>query len=257
MLVFDGNAVVLQVVEMRMGICQLYADSRGFARWDRREDILEYLRNIVNFCNQLELPVAALQAHELHEMLRPLNQRGLTSVKLQPLLDNLAIAIQNELKTKRFFFVPAQRAALFNETPFGDEVSTKFPSAKRDVREAAYCFALARWSACVFHLTRALEVAMGVLAKELGVPPAENWNKLLNQVDAALGKGLTPPSPKPSNWKELETFYSEASAHFRNIKNAWRNPVSHHGFMYDEEEALAILRGTESFMRTLAKRLSE
>ena len=78
-----------------------------------------------------------------------------------------------------------------------------------------------------------------------------------DQIESELRKGLTPPTPKPPNWKDTEQFYSDAAAHFRNIKNGWRNPASHAGFMYDEAEALAILRGTEAFMRLLAKRLSE
>lgn len=63
--------------------------------------------------------------------------------------------------------------------------------------------------------------------------------------------------PRPADWKETEQFYSEAAAHFRNIKSAWRNPISHAGGRFDEDRARDVLRATESFLKHLASRLSE
>src|SRR5262249_8731011 len=77
---------------------------------------------------------------------------------------------QNELKKKHFVFIPDKYGdALEKPDLFGEQVSIKFPSALRDIRDAAYCRAVGLNTAAVFHLMRVAERGMRALAKTLRV----------------------------------------------------------------------------------------
>lgn len=171
--------------------------------------------------------------------------------------------LRDELSFISVFVLPADKAKLYKsrEPLFGSEFAAKFPSAQYDIDEAGKCLALGRSTASVFHLMRAMEAGLASLAAELGVSAEENWNKTLNQFDAALKKlqeALKQNSAaKPTDWKDKESFYSEASALLRNVKNACRNDVSHIGKKYTEEEAQRILSATQDWLRFLSSRLSE
>lgn len=136
--------------------------------------------------------------------------------------------------------------------PFGQDVADNFSSAEYDISEASKCMAFERWTACVMHLMRVLEVGLGSLAKSFDLDPNENWNTLLNQIEAKLKE-----VGKKTHGADEEQFAAEAATHFRSIKNAWRNHAMHARETYDEERAVAIYDSVRSFMRHLSTRLQE
>ena len=166
--------------------------------------------------------------------------------------------IEDELKSVLFLYLPSERIAFYLDTaPFGDDVAAKFPSSAYDLEEASKSLVLERATACVFHLMRALETPLTLLATELGVGFSPNWNKYLEQVDT-IAKGIREKKiPKPADWKEREKFYSEASGLLRNVKNSWRNEVMHLEKKYTLEEATRIFYSARHFMQFLAEHLEE
>lgn len=170
--------------------------------------------------------------------------------------------IRRELSGRVFLYIPQHKASYYSQSDlFGLTVSQAFPSARYDISEAGSCYATARGTACVYHLMRALEIPLRLLARDVGVAEDENWNKVLNNFDKMLNaireKMLANSAAKPPDWKEQEQFYSEASALLRNVKNAWRNDVMHTEKIYTEEQAQRILNTSKDFMQFLATRLSE
>ncbi|WP_374942558.1 hypothetical protein [Sphingomonas sp.] len=136
---------------------------------------------------------------------------------------------------------------------FGEEVEAAFPSAIYDIEEAGKCRAVARWTACVMHMMRALEVGLDVLEQAVGVDVIKgSWNGKLDQIDAAIKRRT-----KAEYGAADEQWYAEASTHFRVLKNAWRNHAQHGKDHYDQERATAIFDSVRSFMRHLATRLAE
>lgn len=181
---------------------------------------------------------------------------GYGPFELQPLIDHVDRVLSTfeiELRARLVFVMPDRHAALYsNPAPFGEAVEDAFPSVAFDVSEAAKCCALGRWTACVMHVMRVLEAGVKCLAAHLGVPPAENWNSLLNQMESSLrqiGKNTGGP--------EAEQWAGEAGTHFRFIKTAWRNHAMHATAHYDEDRAVAIFDNARSFMQHLAEKLSE
>lgn len=181
----------------------------------------------------------------------------LTPAHLTPLVQyiaNLISTVHDELEARLLFVVEPSQASYYSDDAllFGETVNDAFPSASQEICDAGKCRALGRWTACVLHLMRALEPALNALARHVTVDPDQNWNTALNQIDAKL-KEIT----RATDGAEAEQWASEASAHFRVIKNAWRNHAAHGRARYDKEQAIAIYDNVRFLMRTLAARLVE
>jgi len=145
-------------------------------------------------------------------------------------------------------------------------VKSKFPKANEEITQAGNCYATGSYTACVFHLMRAVEIGARKLvialnaAKYLMPPnrPVElcTWEDLLK----ALDKGVTDKGANTRNdpvKKATYEYYNHAVAQFRNFKDAWRNNVSHKRETYQQGKAKDIMDNTRQFMQHLASRLTE
>jgi hypothetical protein len=172
-------------------------------------------------------------------------------------LTYLIKSFSDDMKSVCALTLPLQSAERYErpEESFGRATIEAFISTEFDVQEAGKCFALQRFTACVFHCMRIMEVGLEALANELRIDVATNWNKALNLVEKEIrGRSV---ATHGEAWKSDEAFFSEAATHFRVVKNAWRNHTMHKREVFDEERARGILQSTADFMRHLASRLSE
>jgi hypothetical protein len=147
------------------------------------------------------------------------------------------------------------------ERLFGDEVYSRFESAREDIKEAGSCLALNRSTATVFHCMRVLEIGLGMFAAEVSVPfGTDQWHIVINNIEAKLKQyrdngipGITDRALKNTKLQ----FYSEAAKEFAYFKDAWRNYVSHAKAIYDQNRALSVLDHTKTFMCVLSRELHE
>jgi hypothetical protein len=95
------------------------------------------------------------------------------SAELDRQFDLTHETFQAEAGALPLFYVPQDKLKFYNKTDlFGDEFKTKFPSANVEIIEAGNCFAFDRFTACVFHLMRAMEIApCGCSSSLWGLPP--------------------------------------------------------------------------------------
>lgn len=136
--------------------------------------------------------------------------------------------------------------------PFGEEVSKIFPEFSEDIEEAYNCFAFERYTACVFHAGRAMELAVPRLAKKVKAGKCKpEWQPYLTAINLAIGKM---PFKQPKQ-KEKRSHYSEASSYLFNFKEAWRNKTMHPKKTYTKKEAEMILSSTRQFLKVLSERL--
>ncbi len=167
-------------------------------------------------------------------------------------------ALRAELETRRFFFVPPERANYYSDEgiAFLDEndgladkltllrpAIKSFPSITNELREAGNCFAFDRPTACVFHLARVMEAALKVTARELGVGYTTDWGRCFRDIE--------------KQGEQSDPFFREAVAYLRSFKNVWRNPTMHIERSFSEQEAEHIFNAVQAFMVHLATRLTE
>jgi hypothetical protein len=170
---------------------------------------------------------------------------------------------RKELRKKVFIYIPPERAKFWlsmndqQHTP--GTVGTAFPSANYDIAESGVCLALARGTACVFHLMRVLEIGLTVLGKRFEVSFAHtNWAPAIEQLESKIRDMHKDPAwKKLPDCKEQQRFYAQAASHFAILKDAWRNHTMHARAKYTEEEAERIFENTKAFMQKLATRLHE
>jgi len=134
---------------------------------------------------------------------------------------------------------------------FGADVHAAFPSAAADIADAAKALTFKLFTASVFHCMRASEVALRSLADALSVSHAnQTWEKIIQNIEKAI-ETISEKSHGPG-WRESRQFYSESAAHFRFLKNAWRNNVMHSQVTYTAQEAKDIFNATRAWMQHLA-----
>lgn len=128
---------------------------------------------------------------------------------------------------------------------FGYEVEDAFPKASEEITEAAMCLAFHRPTAAVFHLMRAMELAVQRLAEALGKakPTEKVWGVILADIHKAIEE--MPKGPARDAWSASHT-------HLYHVKQAWRNDTMHPKTTYTEEQAQDVFDAVRSFMAHLA-----
>lgn len=190
-------------------------------------------------------------------------------------LIEMGVAILGDLKGYTFLQVPSNRVNYFeNDDLF--EIAGQFPTANIEIKLAGNCYATENYTACVFHLMRAVEVGLKLLVVELKAEkylnetirehgkakvvrkPVElcDWNKLITGLNSALESKKAGTKTSTAK-KDLLEFYSQAIAQFDNFRNAWRNKVSHSNKIYPPGETKDIMDNTRQFLQKLATRIKE
>ena len=217
-----------------------------------------YLDTLDALCVDLDLPMSRLHVQDTLSAMRSLLDGSIKSPEFaEKAVMVLSNNIEKELSLKLFLTLPHDKAKVFDDAGFGDGCANAFPSAQYDIQEAARCYAVARNTACVFHLMRVLEIGLSVLANQFNVSSAHtNWETIIKQIEKAIVAMDQDPNRLPT-WKDDREFYSQCASHFRVVKDAWRNYTAHARSKYDEQEALDMLGNVRGFMQKLATRLHE
>jgi hypothetical protein len=228
---------------------------QNFYSDDSIQSKLNGLDLIIGKCKDIKLDLSVLWAERIQAGIK---NNGLDLAKWSSDLEHLEHRIIDELQSKTMLILSAREQEYYETDIFNQKVLQSFPSSNFDIAEAGKCFALARYTACSFHLMRSIETPLNLLGKKLGLSDVANWNKRLQDIEKRFKDIRDQSVPKPSDWQSnLEPFYSEASALLRNIKNAWRNNTMHLEHKHTEEEAMRLFNAVKGFMEFLAEHLSE
>jgi hypothetical protein len=212
------------------------------------DKILSTLDELKAHCTDLNIPLSVAQIERIRTTL-PRSTGTMESKTL--LLSSLRDRIKDELDAKMFLTLDAGRATLYRNTGhFGPDVGGRFPTALFDIDEASKCISLSRYTACVFHLMRSMEILVKEFASHFSVTinPKDVWGVILGNVKNAIA------SMPQSTQAEIDKrrYFDEAAAHLHHIKEAWRNTTMHVEKTYTEEEAKSIFDGVEAFAKRLA-----
>lgn len=190
----------------------------------------------------LDLPMSVKKSEAMTAMF----VRGCTHIEFQQAVSDLNERVHDELESRVFLSLDNTEAKFYapKGPPFGAEVERAFPALSEDIESAGRCIAVGQSTAAVFHLMRAMEVAVGALAAKLGIGNIEReWGKLLSDIDGKITN--MPKGNERDAW-------SEARANLYHVKQAWRNPTMHPKQTYTPEQAREIFAATKVFMAHLA-----
>jgi hypothetical protein len=169
-----------------------------------------------------------------------------------------------ELGKQKFLYIDQRNCGYVDQDNlFGDAVSTAFPSAALDIREAGNCLAAECPTAAVFHLMRAAEYALRALAVDRGIKfpnkktvlDLATWEDIIKELEKA--EQAIQGYPKTLAREAQYDFYHGAMLEFKRFKNKFRNQIMHTRDDYDRDEAASAFGHVRDFMHILASRISE
>jgi hypothetical protein len=172
----------------------------------------------------------------------------------------LADLFGQESMSIHFFTVKEGRFRYYNNSELaGEQFKVSFPKGNVELIEAGNCLVTDRYTACVFHLMRALEIALVSLERDLGIPrpaqgPDKTWGRTLARIKDKIAQNDKIPVAK---WSSEREFYEKAHAFLAAVKNPLRDDTIHVETTYDEQSAIGIFNVTIEAFRFLATKLSE
>lgn len=218
------------------------------------------MQEIRDLCSQLGLESACDQMERLFtdqivfsEEASP-EQRA---KRINELFGELHRRIYDELARKMCLCVPTERTKYCNPLwLLNTAVSSKFPTALKELRAAGRCYAFGESDASAFHSMRALEVALTSIARYFEIPcDSTNWHPIIEQLESKI-RDISKLPKTPERLVD-EKFFGGIARHFMFLKNAWRNHVMHVHGNYNDREAYQMLEHVEYLLTDMAPRLSE
>lgn len=167
-------------------------------------------------------------------------------------ISELRDLIAGELEERHIYVLDRRGTdALLNlPSPFGDTITDKFPLAIEDIAEACWCLGLSRNTAVVFHLMRAMEIAVKVIGDKLEVTVVDKdnvdleWGRIVANLKVPIE--AMPKGPGRDKWSGVLTM-------LYHVKQKWRNPTMHPKQTYTDDEARDVYEAVKSFMLDLAE----
>ena len=180
-------------------------------------------------------------------------------------MERLSDILKDELSQRKFLFIPPpEDKSIRKSRPFGRAVYDAFPSARAELTNAGTAFAVELYTASVFHLMRATEIAMRALCNDRGIiavkgAPVEmaQWNDIITELDGVSTQIGSWPKTMGTIKSQAQEFYNGAASAFRGIKDQWRNHVAHMRTDYNRPRAEEAMDNVRTLMQTLATRITE
>ncbi|MGO9569136.1 MAG: hypothetical protein ACLP5H_16500 [Desulfomonilaceae bacterium] len=168
----------------------------------------------------------------------------------------------HELKSKKLYTIPAREAQYYKKdgTLLGEGVLTQFvglDGLREDAEEAGNCFAVGRYTACVFHLMRIMESLVQEFATKLNATkkdgsPLDLQKEKWYQIELAISRAI-----KVMDEGDLQDKYSATLDSLSRVRARWRNDTMHPKQTYTSPQAEEIIGAVQAFAEDFATWSSE
>jgi hypothetical protein len=241
-------------------LSQIEADMEWFIRQQVKSldlssllDELPQYKDIPACCAAIELVDAKKHADEF--LLYLSSSENLQPHELKSLAHALKWQIIFELENRKALLIPASRAEYYKQTGtfLGQETIDKIGRIGEDAEEAGNCFAVGRYTACVFHLGRVVERCLQDFGVKTGISLNDvihmQWQEIINKIRSKLNEVW--PKHKDPNRQPYENLLG----HLETVKNAWRVPTVHPKMTYTDDQAEDVMTGVKAFVRSYVELL--
>ena len=222
---------------------------------DSKEMLTGTLRSLRN---EVVLVGANLTAMVIDRAIEQIEKGECTEKKLGENIKTIQGRLEDELTLTSLMVLERDKAAYYDlkEPIFSEDVDQRLPKEIIDhFKEANKCYALDRYSACIYHLMGTLDITFKCIAKSLNTSidifdPKLDWEKIIHNIQA----GITSMSQsQPKKWKKKEVLFEGLLLDIRAIRRVVRNPSAHYRETYTAEDALKFLNAIKTFMTDYAK----
>jgi hypothetical protein len=210
------------------------------------------LHALAGEAEDLSLPMTAKLARRMAETL---NAHSVDTDFFEAGLDSLESRFEDEIEDRKLFLVKPELFGFYQNTELaGEQFKSNFPRGNIELIEAANCLVLDRHTACVFHLMRALDIALNALQADLGIPlpsnlAARTWGRTLERIKVAIDAHAGSPDKKE--------FYATAYTFIQAVKAPFRDTTMHVESSYDQASAQSVFNVALEVLKHLATHLKE
>jgi hypothetical protein len=215
---------------------------------DTRQKVSQVLEDIKGMCAAADL--ADRIGPEIGRFERALVNGSLK--ELAGRCDHLRERLLDELETEFYFRILRDDVQYYGQrAPFGDIVAAKFEAATGDIEQAARCLALQQPTACVFHLMRAMEIAVRRLARKSGmtITPQTTWRQLTGNMDGQIRR----MGERTAKQKQRKNDWEAARVNLHHLGSVLRNNTMHPAAVYTQNEAKHIFNTVSVIFKALCK----
>lgn len=196
---------------------------------DRLDEAVGYLEKFLPVLQKFDLFFsAALAWRIIEEKATYRNDWTLFDNKIWELLDR----VDDELRVRKIFLVDGANGDYFDNysARFTIDAFNAFPDAVEDIEEAGKCFALQRFTASVFHLMRAMEIAVRLCADRIGATVVDKHGNFLKWgvIVANIGGKIDemPQGDEKNRWQECHSFCTGSMFHGVTLLCIPRKPIN-------------------------------
>jgi hypothetical protein len=178
--------------------------------------------------------------------------RGPNLADIKSRAEHLRNHIYDELENEHYFQVDRFEVRFYDQKEaFGPKVASKFKAAVPDIENAGNCIALQQPDACVFHLMRAMEVAVRKLGRRVNVTitPQTTWRQITGAMDAKI-RAMPETTDKQ---KHKKNDWEAARANLHQVGSVWRNTTMHPATSYTRGQARDVFEAVRVFMSGLCE----
>lgn len=247
------------------GLEILHRPPQSKSEWDsfRRMAINEFrrtLEGIVEACSEGHIPLSYAVGMQIRDFLVRSSSRS-SPDDVPALIEHARLtrqAVLNDLAEHLFLHVDRERAAFYLQPLHGWDVVIERFGCAFDIEEGRKCYALARYTATVFHLMKVVEAAvleLQVFLKDSDVKA--HFGSVLAKLEHMTQQ--TKYEHVPSDLRPYLPFMRDVIVQLHAVKDSWRNKVSHVDARivpidtFTEELAKLVHDATLSLMNKLAK----
>lgn len=172
---------------------------------------------------ELDLVAASASLRKLFDLSQ---ESDSTIGQMQELSKEIQGRLMDELKARYFLSLSVAEADRFeNWQKSWESILERFPDTVRDVEEMNKCFALARYTAAMFHALQVAEWGAINLGDFIGVvDPKKGWGPTEKKLRELVHSGHTNlPAGLAGKFDFLEQMHREINS----MVLAWRNKVDH------------------------------
>lgn len=246
-----GKAIRAQ--QMLSSFAQMYGGKGANINNSDFNRLFNCVDDLASMADQLGMQVSLVSIRQLRDLLDDVKRASVVGAQSQDiaLLPNLLISVlsrfPDEIDSHIILHIPFQKSELFyNNSRISKNVVERYPDAVIYIQEAMNCYCLERYTACVFHSMRAVEVGLRATGKALGLNLAHsNWGTLIDLVKTEIRDRNRSGDV---GWPERRAMFQDVCASLQAMKDAWRNPTMHVERQYSENEAEHIMRVAMAFM---------
>lgn len=220
---------------------------------------LPFVNSFYDHAEKLELRVTAKQLGQLKHALGC----NVSGNVLAEIVRGVRSRLAQELSMKHVYYLDTSDMKPMHSWKDWKVALDAFPSAKSDVEDAMWCYAVGRNNACVFQLMRAVEYGMRALAAERGLSLIggkklvewATWSEVLAAIGAATN-GVRSWKSGPAKDAALE-FYNGALTDMEAMKDMYRNKVSHARSDYQRWDSDSAIFRVREFLTRLSTKIKE